>query len=974
MLANFLPPKRRTMTDSARPGAVLLSSPSPIGSRVLAVCVSIALAAIASAGVPARAAAQAPALTVVNHHEFPYEGPVSFRTGLPDGRYAAAGGNAEVRAGTGRAVVAIPAGGELVLRRASGPGTPDLNGPLTVRPANTGLALGWRGRTLGSLDLGLVVVAGDRGNTDDAVSAFPASGPAWSVDDAGALHTTLTSSGYKVYVTAEAFAGGWLDVRARLVPTGSVPARAYLALVRRLTIPGLSNGWQRFNGDLLDSASSPEVWSRDFWYDHGTDWVSWTSGGVSLAAINGFTPGPTYQVDSTWQEGSHFYVWERSRRVGNAVYLVSEVEGPNPHQATPRSKAVTAYAPVEAPDTVDLHWRLAVSEHPDSGWQTSQLNVYAGYRQASPVAGGEQLDLGVAAVQFGTSYLPYSTLGENFDFYRTPGENQETWWPFSAVEWKQWRAFEPRMLTDLHIQAAMGFTWVRLHHLEMLQQMDRADAMAFLDWFMAQARSLGLHVLIDSEGPTDWLAELARRYGDVARRFEIENEILIPGIPPAAPARWTAEYHAVKSASPDVQAYMTGAGNNGIFTRLRMLGVPFDRVGLHSYKHGPGYDRGTASIALASADYARSLGTAVTLSEFNWKNLTRFSPADRVAEYKRIFGAMLEPRAIPEFYQFQFHETIAVNPSARGGIRHYETIMLDRRPKPEAQVLMDLICRYSGADTPVRQLAIDIPETPLKGGKATVPFTLRNLTDHAMTVSLDPQAFGGLTPKLLSTARVTVAAHGQASGRVGLQLPGGAMVGTYHWFLRAQWSGAGGTRWGWGVAPFEGAPTFDAQPVLPERVSYPQGAAAIKHIDWTRPLIAVWGKDAPILDVEMAYLVANTLEAATGRPVQYLSTADVSDSLRRAATLILVGTPKTNPWLASADAAVRAAGAGQGVVQVSGRQVQLTGGTTKAAEAAAVDFVLRYWKHAKDAAIRVTGLEPGAALGHPAGTLTNHLP
>jgi hypothetical protein len=193
---------------------------------------------------------------------------------------------------------------------------------------------------------------------------------------------------------------------------------------------------------------------------------------------------------------------------------------------------------------------------------------------------------------------------------------------------------------------------------------------------------------------------------------------------------------------------------------------------------------------------------------------------------------------------------------------------------------------------------------------------------------------------------------------------------------------AGKTAWGWGIAANQGAPTFDTQPVLAGRVSYPQGAGVVTRVHWRGPVTVAWGAKAPVLDVEMAYLVANTLQSATGLPVRYMSTADLPDSLRRSGTLILVGSPHANPLVpASAVPAVAAGGdtaaANVGVVKVvaapSRTTLLLTGRTPRAVEAAATDFVLRYWRHAKDSAIRITGMEPGAALGHRAG-VTNANP
>jgi hypothetical protein len=409
---------------------------------------------------------------------------------------------------------------------------------------------------------------------------------------------------------------------------------------------------------------------------------------------------------------------------------------------------------------------------------------------------------------------------------------------------------------------------------------------------------------------------------------------------------------------------------------LRTLGVPFDRIGLHAYKHGPEWVEALSSHALEAAGYARSLGKFVTVGEFNWKGLTRLSPDARAKEFAAVYEAMLAPRAIPELFQFQFQETLSANPSiARKGIRHYETLMLDRRPKPGAFELMRLIRQYAAPGSAVGQLDVVAPEAVLQSGQATVPFTLRNRTSHQLTITLHAAAYDGLSVRLLTPERVMVPTDSTFRGRVLLRLDSTAATGTYQWFLRADFDGQ--TRWGWGVVAQEGAPTFDPKPVLTGHVVYPQGADVVRTLRWRGPLTVAWGPAAPTLDVEMAYMVANTLESATGQPVTYMSTADLPDSLRHRGLLILVGTPRSNPlidWHSNADPV----GLHTGVVRVSasqsGTRLLLTGRSTQAVQAAATDLVLRFWRHAKDAGIRITGMEPGAALGHPAEVTATTLP
>ncbi len=911
---------------------------------------------------PAAAAAQT--LTVRNNHELPYAGPVNAAVALPDGHYVGAGATAEVRGGAMRAVVTLAPGAAARLTRAAlsadGP-HPFLVGSLAVRPAGGALALAWDGRPAATLDLGLVVLPGSTATVDSAVAAFRPAALAWQGQPDGTWTAEARQDGYRVTVTLAPYGGGWLDARARVEREGPAAGPAYVALVRRVGTPNVAApaARLRFNGRVLDGGDSPDTWDRDFWYVRGVDWARWSAGPLHFLSVNGFTPTPTIQnAKGEWVEGSHFYVWERTRRAQDAAFLVSEIAGPNAEQAKSRYMPVTPYAPMRAGDALTLSWRLAVSTNPGAQWEESQLRGFAGHRLAAdraargPVRDSATVDVGVRAVTFGTAYFPYSTFVENLDFYRTPGTDRETWWPVSPVQWAKWRTYVPRMRTDLSIIRAMGFEVVRLHHLELLQPLPRAEALAFLDWYAAEARRLGLRILIDTEGPAEWVTALTARYRDVLVGVEIENEILIGGVKPGSAERWTSLYQAVKRGAPSLDAFLTTAGNHGQFERLRQLGTPFDRVGLHAYKHGAPWKESFLSHALGTGGYASDLGLPATLGEFNWKDITRLSPEQRHREVAEIFEAILKPRALPQVDQFQFHEMLAVSPSiSLNGGRHYEAVALDRRPKPEAEEWVRLIRAYGPADAPVRVLPVTVREATFANGRATATFTVENRTGRAVSLTLAPQAYYGVAATLQSPARVTLAAGATHEGRLALRLAPGAKPGTYHHFVRVAYGA--GTSLGWGVAGNPGAPTFTA-PVLADRVTYAGGADLVDRIDWARPVTVAWVEKASVLEVEMAFLVASTLQAATGRPVRVSALADVPDSLRAQATLVQVGvTP---------DAAAKV-----GTVALRDRTLLLTGADKAAVQAAATDFVLRFWPQAKDSAMRHTGREPGNLLGHKAG-------
>ena len=929
-----------------------------------------AVAALIACSTPALSDRLPTTLVVSNNHEIAYRGPVELAVDLADGSYSGPNAVADVRSGRARAFLSLPARSEVTLSRDDAPRSNPFahDGPLTATPAASSLALSWRARSLADVAFCLVVIPGATATTDDAVGAFVPTPLTWTSDSTGALRGAAEEAGYEIVVTASPYTEGWLDVRATVVrreATSSEPA--YVALVRRVVSETPGDARMRYNGRELDGATPPAEWDGDFRYVHGVDWLRWRSGAATLLSVNGFTPVPSVKHDSTWAEASHFYVWELARRSGDTTYLVSEIAGPNTHQPKRGFMAVLPYAAPGQGDTVALRWRLAADSAPPARWGEIQLRAFAGARLASRTGSVARADIGVPYTTFGMSYFPYSTFTENFDYYRVPGVTTEGFWATSPVMWKEWKKFVPRMRTDLHIIRAMGFDMVRLHHMELLQTLDRADAFTFLDFFADESRSLGLKWMVDTEGPPEWIAAVLDRYGDIVTRVELENEVLIPGISPDDPARWTALYAAAKRAAPNAQVFLTGAGNNSMFERLRALGVPFDRVGLHAYKHGPGWKESFSSHMLGTAGYASELGKAMTLGEFNWKDLTRLSPEKRGEEFGATYRAVLEPRAVPEVVHFQFHEDLAFNPSVAGtSSRHYEPLGLDRRPKPEAFEAMKLMREYERPDAPTRRLPVKVEETRFANGVATAAFTVTNNTGAEAEVELEPVAFDGARTRLVTPGRITLAVGQTAEGRVALELATDAPPGTYHHFVDAR-SGADRSI-GWGVASNEGVPRLADSSVLGDRVKYAQGLGVVNTVKWERPLTVVFGGKSPALELEQAYQLGSTLQAATGRVVRVSSEKDLPDSLARRGTVLLVGTPKTSALVARTGVRTEA---GRGTIALHRKDgsewLVLTGANAKDVEAAVVELELRFWPNAKDAVIGIIGMEKGAALGNRVG-------
>jgi hypothetical protein len=216
---------------------------------------------------------------------------------------------------------------------------------------------------------------------------------------------------------------------------------------------------------------------------------------------------------------------------------------------------------------------------------------------------------------------------------------------------------------------------------------------------------------------------------------------------------------------------------------------------------------------------------------------------------------------------------------------------------------------------------------------------------------------------------------------VELRLASAATVGTYHHFVAAEYGGR--TNYGWGVAANMGAPTFSAAPVLGARVTYPQGARVLQTLAWERPLAVAFGAKASVIELEMAYQIMNTLQSATGRPVRLSSVADLPrlapprrDAGARGLARVQRAGAGGRGARRHARAATKDAPAAPGVLAVRpaegrGQWLLLTGRDKGAAQAAAVEFILRYWPNAKDAMMRTTGMERGAALGNRAGGVTN---
>ena len=936
-------------------------------ARLLCLFISVALLTAAVC------ACAAPKIVIRNNHDFAYDGPVTFKTSLPDGHYSGKG-EGVVSKGIARVTAHVIGHSSVVLTKGAAAKSKSMG--LILDPSLNCVEIVYDKGYIGRIEFGLSVMYGKDGDSSKAVSEFKPLHMELTPGKGDVLTGSAIIGVYKVDLTLVPYTGGWIDCEAKITKRTGVDDPVYLALVRKVVAFGGNDKVRtNWNGALIDGTDNPTVTDRIASLTKGVDWCSWKAGAMSWAAINQFSAGyTTRDSKGKWIPANHFYTWEKAARKDDGIYLISEIAGANPAQEKARYMGTTSYCPPQVGEPVTLKWRLAMTKSPRPDWEKSQLLVTAGYRNVTQTKDTATVDLGVPYVEFGTSYFPYSTMTENFDYYRTAGLDREGWWPFSPKMWENWKAYKPQMQTDLRIIKAMGFDLVRLHHLELLGKMDRQNCFAFLDFYMGECRKLGLKVFFDTAGSPEWIFSVVGRYKDIVKYVEIENEILIPGIPKGAPERWTGQYNAVKKVAPNTQAFLTSACNQGMFDRLSYLGVPFDRVGFHNYKHGPAYKESIPSVMLGVANQATDMGKPAVLGEFNWKILTAYSPEARSKEVAEIYAKMLEPRALPTVCQFHWQETMSVNPRlTRQGIRHYETINLDRTPKLEAIELMKLIRKYARPDSPMRMLPIEISLNPMGEARSQiVQYTITNNFDHPLDVKMSAECFDQVGCNLIGRSEVTLKPHEKYNGNVSVVYFVDAPPGVYHFFVKAEYKG--GVSCGWGTLRRLGAPKFDA-PVLADLVDYPQGADVVEKLDYTKPICVAFGKDCPIVEMEMAYQLRNTLQSATGRYVHLCAVTDVPKSFLDTGNLILVGTPASNRLIDMTNSEL--SDKGTVILQDAGSGCEclcLTGKTLDGVRAAATDFVLRFWNNAKDSTSRISGLEKGAALGDRAAAGDVNLP
>jgi len=745
----------------------------------------------------------------------------------------------------------------------------------------------------------------------------------------------VTNAGLQIQFELLAYADGFLDINVHLTNESADPnIKTYAAVVCRWEQPQAISQTLCYDNHIQElgvsgRSSFRSIKGTETYKQRGTDWVRTVFQGATTSGwMNDFAPSFTI-VDNTTNNPLHQPRWaganlsqlgEEVQTAPGRFYSITEIARPDSDKF--RNRMTEALLPRRG-EGVSFSSRLILSKVPLSNTQVDQTFVaFTGYNPQHETPDGATLSCGVPFVRFGTSYFPYSTLGENFDSLKLPGMDREAFWPLAADTVLQWRLFADDIRRDLRIAKAMGFQLIRLHHLELLGPIPKDIRREYLDFLFGELRRLHLRASLDVYASPQQLAELVGRYRDVVDSVELENEILIWGIPLDRAPQWNAEYDAVKKVAPEVAVSLTGYNDTGMFNRLEGLGVKFDRVDLHSYIDSLEAIPSGRGYALALGSYATKIGKPPLISEWNWRGLTRMSEEDRAKVYPPIFENALATRAITDFYEFQFNETMAPNPRIGRGnlVRHYELLDLSRRPKLEAFELMKLIERYSPRGDAVRIIESSHEAVNLDSdNRTTLNISITNADGVPLRLRASVECFDHLKAKLLSNSKLTLAPGENAVLPIEISLPK-RIPGFYHIFVRLE-SNTGLLRYLWAEVRVPGAPQMDPAPT--------------QKFDFSKPVTVAYGKKAAVLEIETAFALGQTLESATGMTVPILPLPEVpKESL---AHLIFVGSVKDAPAPES------------GWLTVGGKD-------SREVEAAGMNLILSYWKFAKDSAAKRVGL------------------
>ena len=779
--------------------------------------------------------------------------------------------------------------------------------------------------------------------------------------------------GLQLTIELRVFHEGFLDITSSLKNVSASKVKnVYAAVVTKREQPGEQSRSVNYDNRLRNFEAND--WtnfrvgeSRNWYVQRGIDWLKTNfAGNISSAWMNDFSPSFTVHQDARgkrparWVGANIPQIGYEAQSKGTDLYILTEIARSNLKSYAERLEDNRL---MEIGDSANYTSRIAFYSNPATDEQVDNAFVaYTSYAEQKISGAKIEYQLGTPYTRFGTNYFPYSTLGENFDRLKLPGMDRDAYWAAAPDTVTNWRMFADEIRRDLRIAKTLGFELIRMHHLELIQSVDKKTQLEYLDFFIGELKKLKLKALIDARISAAETAELVKRYRETIDGVEVDNEVLIFGINDDAPPYWKRVYEAVKAVAPEIPVHLTAHTNTGAFDRLNQLNVKYDKIGLHAYSDGLDSQPNMRGFSLAAAAYARKAGKPPIITEWNWRFLTRLTEEDRAKVYAPVFENVLKTRSMPVMYQFQFNESMAMNPAALKGIRHYEQIWLSRRPKPEAFVLSGLINKYGAPNHPNKLINVDHAVVELdKTGRGTAQFKITNTSNRQLNLktsievpanlkaTFNDAKSANLSLKPNETKIVAIALEALPTDKSPAPLPG-----FYHAFLRLDY-GQDLLRYGWAEARLSGAPQIDSA-TKSKDTTYGEN---IFEFNLNRPLTIVYGDGSPIQDVETAYAIVNTLESATGRPVKVYELKDVPKNERQA--LILVGTAKTNQLIAEVSSKIPAnlKSKKEFVANVTNNGENwliFSGAEPLDSERAAMDWTVRFWKYAKDSAARRVGL------------------
>ena len=933
------------------------------------------------------AATETVKIELVNNQSFPVRMPIAVKGGNSKGEtWKTSSGKAIQKDGDNLVFVAdLPASSMQNFKLQNGSNFKTANELFILDPTENGVALKFAGVELGWLSWDIIFrnskpeeLKGEPFSTkEDFAATFHPISIKFEKTTEGAVFDAWRGAseakGLQLTIELRVFHDGFLDISSELKNIGAGKTEnVYTAVLTRWQQP--KNAGRVVCYDNRIKSLGENDWtnfrvgeSRNWYVQHGVDWLKTNfAKNISAAWLNEFSQSFTVHQEATakrparWVGANIPQIGFEAQTTNTDVFMLAEIARSNLKSYAERLEDNRL---MPRGESISLTSRLAFNQNLQSDEQTDDAFVaYTSYAEQKNSADKIEYSIGVPFTRFGTNYFPFSTLGENFDIKKLPGMDRDGYWPLAADTVNKWQLFADDIRRDLRIAKTLGFELIRLHHLELLNQIDKEKRFEYLDFFFSELRKLKLKALIDARVSAEDTAELVRRYRSEIDGVEVDNEVLIFGINDDAPDYWKRVYAAVKEVAPEIHVHLTAHTNTGAFDRLEKLGVKSDLIGQHAYSDGLDSQPNMRGFALAAASYGRRVGKPPIITEWNWRFLTRLTPEDRAKVYAPIFENVLKTRSMPTMYQFQFNESLAMNPKALKGIRHYEQIWLSRRPKPEAFVLSGLINKYGAPTHPNRLVNVEYSVVELdRSGNGTAQFRVTNTSGRDLNLKAAVEApanlkatmqnakGGNLQLKASATTTVNVALQALPTDNSPAPLPG-----FYHVFLRLEGENDL-LRYGWAEARLAGTPQMDAT----EKTNVVYGDKVFDY-NLNRSLAVIYGDKSPIQDVETASVLVNTIESATGRPVKIYELKDLPKGER--AALILVGTAKTNQLIASINdkipANLREAKqyAARVAAENSGDWLVFSGADPLEAERAAMDWTIRFWKYAKDSAARRVGL------------------